>query len=120
MFYTPNRDDYLANLQVGAGLDQEVAAGQILFDTNYLAAFEMLKSIKDYYPMIISVNYIDNGAQFAMMTYCSFSKDGNDQINGVHVIKQVVLVSAVVVFCYMTAGLIRLIHTCRLTASPSS
>ena len=28
-----------------------------------------------------------------MMTYCNFSKDGEGIINGVHVVKQVVLVS---------------------------
>lgn len=44
--------------------------------------------------MIISVNYQDNGAQYAMMTYCTFTKDGDQNINGVHVVKQVALVSS--------------------------
>ena len=48
-----------------------------MFDLNYLAAFELTKSIKDYYPMIISVNYQDSGCQYAMMTYCSFTKGGD-------------------------------------------
>ena len=43
--------------------------------------------------MIISVNYQDAGAQYAMMTYCTFTKDGGQNINGVHVVKQVALVS---------------------------
>jgi len=43
--------------------------------------------------MIISVNYTDDGAQYAMMTYCTFTKDGDQNINGVHVVKQVALVS---------------------------
>ena len=93
MFYTPNRENYIANLQVPSGLDQEVAEGAIEFDINYLAAFELAKAIKDYYPMIISVNYSDDGAQYAMMTYCTFTKDGEQNINGVHVVKQVALVS---------------------------
>ena len=42
--------------------------------------------------MIISVNYQDNGAQYAMMTYCTFTKDGDQNINGVHVTKQVALI----------------------------
>ena len=57
MFYTPNRENYIQNLSVHAGIDQHIDEGQILFDTNYLAAFELTKSIKDYHPMIISVNY---------------------------------------------------------------
>ena len=80
-------------MAVRTGLDQEIQAGQIQFDVNYLVAFELTKSIKDYYPMIISVNYQDNGAQYAMMTYCTFTKGGDEQINGVHVSKQVALVS---------------------------
>ena len=93
MFYTPNRENYIQNITVGDGLNQEIQDGQVLFDLNYMVAFELTKSIKDYYPMIISVNYSDAGAQQAMMTYCNFTKDGNGTINGVHVIKQVVLVS---------------------------
>ena len=93
MFYTPNRENYIHNLSVEAGTDQEIAQGSIEFDINYLAAFELSKSIKDYFPMIISVNYSDNGAQYAMMTYCTFTKDGDQNINGVHVVKQVALVS---------------------------
>lgn len=57
MFYTPNRENYIQNLSANAGLDQHIDEGTILFDTNYLAAFELTKSIKDYHPMIISVNY---------------------------------------------------------------
>ena len=87
MFYTPNRENYIHNVGVRAGCDQEVPKGQIAFDINYLAAFELTKSIKDYYPMIISVNYQDAGAQYAMMTYCTFTKDGSQNINGVHVVK---------------------------------
>ena len=93
MFYTPNRENYIHNMSVGPGLEQEVPAGSIAFDINYLAAFELGKSIKDYFPMIISVNYTDEGRQYAMMTYCTFTKDGEQNINGVHVAKQVALVS---------------------------
>jgi hypothetical protein len=47
---------------VTTGLDQEIPEGLAVFDLNYLVAFELTKSIKDYFPMIISVNYQDNGA----------------------------------------------------------
>ena len=77
MFYTPNRENYIHNCTVRTGIDQEIAENTIMFDLNYLAAFELTKSIKDYYPMIISVNYQDSGCQYAMMTYCSFTKGGD-------------------------------------------
>ena len=57
MFYTPNRENYIHNIQAQTGLEQEIPEGTVQFDINYLAAFELTKSIKDYYPMIISVNY---------------------------------------------------------------
>ena len=49
----------------------------ITFDMNYLTAFELTKAVKDYYPMIVSINYQDNGQQFAMLTYLTFTRDGN-------------------------------------------
>jgi len=93
MFYTPNRENYIHNMSVGTGIDQNVEEGAISFDINYLAAFELSKSIKDYFPMIISVNYTDQGSQYAMMTYCTFTKDGDQNINGVQVVKQVALIN---------------------------
>lgn len=65
----------------------------ITFDMNYLTAFELTKSVKDYYPMIISINYQDSGKQYAMLTYVEFQRDGNGNISGTHIIKQVVLIN---------------------------
>lgn len=65
----------------------------ITFDMSYLTAFELTKAVKDYYPMIVSINYQDNGQQFAMLTYLTFTRDGNQNINGCHVEKQVVLIN---------------------------
>ena len=39
------------------------------------------------------MNYTDGGSQFAMMSYATFSKDGNGTINGAHINKQVVLIN---------------------------
>ena len=64
--------------------------------------------------MIISVNYQDNGAQYAMMTYCTFTKDGAGDINGVHVCKQVVLVSDQ--FYHLQAAVFRLALTFLVSA----
>ena len=58
-FYTPNRNYCNYMVSIGTGLDQEIPEGLIVFDMNYLMTFELTKSINDYYPMIISVNYQD-------------------------------------------------------------
>ena len=94
MFYTPNKEAHTRDFMVSMGLGQEVPEGQLTFEMSQLGSFELCKAVKDYYPMIISVNYQEtDGVQYAMMTYCTFQKDGDGTINGVHVVKQVVLVS---------------------------
>lgn len=57
MFYTPNKENYVQEVRLSTGLNQEIDFEQIVFDLNYLAAFELTKSVKDYHPFIISVNY---------------------------------------------------------------
>ena len=42
-------------------MQQEISFERCEFDLNYLAAFELEKSVKDYHPLIISMNYTDNG-----------------------------------------------------------
>ena len=61
MFYTPNRQNYVQQISLENGaLNQEVTFDKCQFDLNYLAAFELTKSIRDYHPLIISLNYNDN------------------------------------------------------------
>ena len=66
---------------------------EVKFDLNYLIAFELTKCVKDYAPLIISINYTDNGKQYAMISYGVFTKNGNGEINGAHINKQVVLIN---------------------------
>lgn len=61
--------------------------GSISFDMNYLVAYELTKSLNDYYPLIISINYNDNNKQYAMMSYGVFTKNGDGQINGARIEK---------------------------------
>ena len=51
--------------------------GSIAFDMNYLVAYELTKSLNDYYPLIISINYNDSNKQYAMMSYGTFTKNGD-------------------------------------------
>lgn len=68
-------------------MQQEISFERCEFDLNYLAAFELEKAVKDYHPLIISMNYTDNGQQYAMMSYALFTKDGNGNINGARIKK---------------------------------
>lgn len=47
----------------------------------------------NYYPIIFSINYKSQGNLHAFMCYGQFNKDSTNRINGVQIIKQVILVS---------------------------
>lgn len=66
---------------------------RVKFNLNYLIAFELTKSINDYSPLVISLNYTDNGQQYAMISYGVFTKNSAGDINGARIEKQVVIVS---------------------------
>ena len=76
-------------------MEQTVPLGQINFDYTYLKNYELCKSVNDYHPLIISINYNEKDKQYAMMSYGIFTKDGNGLINGARIEKQIVLVSLI-------------------------
>ena len=80
---------------MNAGMEQTVPLGQINFDFTYLKNYELCKSVNDYHPLIISINYNEKDKQYAMMSYGIFTKDGNGLINGARIEKQIVLVSLI-------------------------
>ena len=81
---------------MNAGMEQTVPLGQINFDFTYLKNYELCKSVNDYHPLIISINYNEKDKQYAMMSYGIFTKDGNGLINGARIEKQIVLVSLII------------------------
>jgi hypothetical protein len=42
-------------------MGQEIAQDKVQFDVNYLVAFGLDQNIREYHPIIISINYADNG-----------------------------------------------------------
>lgn len=68
-------------------MKQVIPLGAIKFDMNYLVAYELTKSMNDYYPLIISLNYNHGGKQFAMMSYGTFTKNASGTVNGAHIEK---------------------------------
>lgn len=88
--YTPNRTNYISEVKLTPGMNQIC---EVKFDLNYLVAFELTKCVKDYSPLIISINYTDKGKQYAMISYGVFKKNGEGSINGAQIIKQVILIN---------------------------
>lgn len=74
-------------------MKQTIPLGPLNFDMNFISAYELGKSVNDYYPLIIALNYSHGGKQYAMMSYAYFTKNSTGDVNGAHVEKQVVLVS---------------------------
>lgn len=72
MMYTPNKENYVQSLKMNAGLKQKVDFHQIEFDLNYLVAFELFKVKQNYFPLVISVNYQNNGKPIAFINYGVF------------------------------------------------
>lgn len=85
----------MQEFRLDAGMEQTIPLGQINFDISYLKNYELCKSVNDYHPLIISINYKEKDKQYAMMSYGVFTKDGNGIINGARIEKQIVLVSKI-------------------------
>lgn len=52
----------------------------------------MTQNIREYHPIIISINYADNSKQYACINYGVFELDSNETIKGIKISKQIVLV----------------------------
>ncbi len=63
------------------------------FDLNFIVGFELVKPTGSYYPLIISINYQEGKQPFAMISYCAFSLNSAGEVNGIKVLKQVVLIN---------------------------
>ena len=68
-------------------MGQTIKPELIIFDLNYLVAFELTKSVNDYSPLVISLNYNDDGKQFAMISYGVFLKNSEGTITGARIEK---------------------------------
>jgi len=77
MFYTPNRDDYVQNVNLMPGMKQEIVFGEINFKLKDLAKYELFKNDIKFTPLVISINYNEGGQNFAFISYCVFVKDSN-------------------------------------------
>jgi len=93
MFYTPNQTNYVQEVRFDIGMGQTIDFGRVKFDLNYLVAFGLDRNVREYYPIIMSINYADKGKQYAIINYGVFEMDGENEIKGIKIDKQIVLVS---------------------------
>ena len=82
---------------------------------NYLVGFELYKNFHNYYPIVFSISYQHRGKVYAFIIYGHFNKDGNNKINGVHVTKQLVIVSKVLSKYYISICLLILVTKTELS-----
>lgn len=75
MMYTPNKDNYIQEMRVRPGMNQEVPFDKVRFDMQYLRSYELFSVFNHYYPLVISINYQRNGRLFAFINYGHFTKD---------------------------------------------
>lgn len=75
MFYTPNKDDYVQSIDLTPGMKQDILFGMIDFKLTAIAKYELAKMTDKYTPLIISINYSENGHNYAFIDYCVFILD---------------------------------------------
>lgn len=61
MFFTPNQTNYVQEVRFHSGMGQEITQDKVKFDLNYLVAFGLTQNIREYHPLIVSINYAENG-----------------------------------------------------------
>ena len=61
MFYTPNKEDYVQNINLVAGMKQKIELGEVEFKLSKLKGQELAKNEGRYYPLIVSINYNSKG-----------------------------------------------------------
>lgn len=95
MHFTPNKENYIQVMSIGQGMNQEVMWHQCKFDIKHLQNYNLQKTVGQYYPLIININYLSEGKQYAFMSYGEFTIDNASKlVNGVRITKQVILVSS--------------------------
>ena len=61
MFYTPDRENYVENVNMLPGLKQEIIQGEVEFSLDRMLRFDLTKNTDKYYPLIVSINYTSEG-----------------------------------------------------------
>jgi hypothetical protein len=57
MFYTPNKEDYVQNVNLLPGMKQDIMHGEVEFKLSKMMNHDLTKNEGKYYPLIVSINY---------------------------------------------------------------
>ena len=87
MFYTPDRENYVENVNLLPGMKQEIMQGEVEFSLNKMLSFDLIKNSDKYYPLVVSINYSSQGQNYAFICYCVFVVNGDKFITGVRTVK---------------------------------
>lgn len=94
MFYTPNKEDYVVNINLLPGMGQEIVYGEADFELSVLRKQTLTQCTHEYFPMVISINYQHQGANNAFIAYFTFNSDQKNRPTGVKNIKQLVIINS--------------------------
>jgi len=66
-------------------MGQEIKPEQVSFDLNSLGTFVLTKAVNNYYPLVISLTYNENGKNYALISYGFFIKNAEGVITGARI-----------------------------------
>ena len=117
MFYTPSSVGYVENINMMAGMKQEIIFGELNFALSLVRDHDMTKNTDTYWPMIILMNYSAHGTNVAFISYCVFTVDSEKNITGARSLKQLILVSSTAI---LTIPFDTRLTTCRSRSRTST
>lgn len=88
MFYTPNREDFVINLNMLKGMKQDIFFGEVNFNMNYLKKQNLTTHTHEYFPLVIALNFSTQKQEMnAFLSYFEFKLNQNKDPNGVKLVK---------------------------------
>lgn len=94
MFFTPDPRKYIHVLNVGKpGMQQKIDLSSIQFERDVIQSYQLDKSHGYYFPMIIAINYTEGERKVSFLTYCVFTKNAQNLVNGVKVERQMIIIN---------------------------
>jgi hypothetical protein len=93
MFYTPNKEDFVVNINLLPGLNQEIIFGEADFELSVLKKQNLTQTTHEYFPMVISINYNKDGQNNAFIAYFTFICDNKNRPSSTKLIKQCIIVN---------------------------
>lgn len=93
MFFTPNKDDYVVNIGLAPGMDQQIEFSELTFDLRVIKQNVLKESTHEYFPLVVSINYNKDSKNIAFIGYYVFTGENRkDSLKEVRLIKQSLII----------------------------